>query len=90
MKRKNHQAAFYHKIVAFVFVAVFFISVGTINGLCQNPTQNTDSISKNADEKIVKETVAKSVNPTLIVKADSEIKVVFDETAPGVVISSVP
>ena len=93
MKKKNYQAAFYYKIVAFVFVAAFFVSGGSFNGSSQTPAQNTDPIVKSPDKKIVDENVVIVPEiPTLIVKAESEIKkaqseikVVFDENAPGVV-----
>jgi Membrane bound beta barrel domain (DUF5777) len=86
MTNKNYQAAFYYKIAAFIFTAAFFISGGAFDGFSQTPTQKTDSIVKNTDEKIVEETVVVVPEiPVQTVKTAGEIKVVFDETAPGVV-----
>lgn len=81
MTKKDFIAAVRLKTAAIVFVAAFIISVGSISGLSQTPTKITDSLPKDSSQ----ETVIEPVNPSQTAKSPNDIKVVFDETTPGVV-----
>ena len=84
MIKKTFIPAIKFKAVALLFVSLAILTGESVRGFGQNPVQvpdsvAKDSISENAKE-IVKETAAAPTD-----KAPNDIKVVFDDTAPGIV-----
>ncbi|MCY7345628.1 MAG: hypothetical protein LH614_05340 [Pyrinomonadaceae bacterium] len=81
MAQKNFTAAVRFQTAAFALVAALLLVGGSVEGFSQTPAQSNDLLPKESD----KETVVEPVNASQTVKSPGDIKVVFDETAPGVV-----